>query len=87
MNKFLSDQRVTVFVGAVLTAVGGWIITATRWVDLLTPAAIGGLFAILGSVLLSNVTSNVFRKPPLITETTTPSSTTTVTTVTPPQDK
>lgn len=47
-----------------------------------TPSAVFGLFGIIGSLLLSNVTNNIFQTPPVITVTTEPESQTVVTTTT-----
>jgi hypothetical protein len=87
MEKFLSDQRVLAFFGAVFMGIGGWIIGFQHWSEMLTPAAFGGLLGILGGILLANVTSNVLKTPPTITETTVPLSqvTVTTTTTTPPE--
>lgn len=65
MEKFLAEQKLLLFWGSLLVAVGGWGATAGSWADLCTPAAIFGLIGIVGGVFLANVTSNVFKtKPP-----------------------
>jgi hypothetical protein len=89
MERFLSDKRVLSFLGALLMAVGGWGIGFGTWGEMFTPAAIFGLFGIVGGLLLSNVTSNVWKTPPTITEVTEPRSqvTVTTTTITPPEVK
>jgi hypothetical protein len=87
MNKFLSDQRLILFIGALLGAIGGWGIGFANWSEMFSPASIFGLMIILGSVLGANATHNVWVTPPTITETTTPASTTTTTVVTPVEIK
>jgi hypothetical protein len=89
MDKFLSDKRLLSFLIAAFTGVGGWIVTADTWMDLTTTKNFGGLLLILAGVLASNVTSNIFKPAPTITEVTQPASqvTVTTTTTTPPADK
>lgn len=82
MEKFLSDQRLLSFFGALLVALCSWGLGFVEWADMCHPNAIFGLLGIIGSLLLSNVTSNVFKTPPTITETTSPTSQTVVTTTT-----
>ena len=65
MDKFLSEQKLLLFWGSLLVAVGGWGATAGSWSELTSPQAIFGLIGIVGGVFLANVTSNVFKaKPP-----------------------
>ena len=83
MDKLLSDQRLLVFLGAVLVAVGGWGAGFQQWSEMFHPQAIFGLFVILGGVLGANAAHNIWVQPPTITETTTPKSSTTTTVTTP----
>jgi len=86
MDKFLSDQRKLLFLGAVLLALSGWGSGFALWSDMFTTQAIFGLFGVMAGVLLGNVTGNVLKTPPVITSTTRPEIQTTVTTVTPPNN-
>jgi hypothetical protein len=86
MDKFLSDQRLLAFLGAVLLALGGWGNGFQHWNELFATQAIFGLFGILGALLLANVTHNVWQTPPIMTEVTTPKTTTTVITSTPKEE-
>jgi hypothetical protein len=89
MDKFLSDQRLLAFLGALLVAICSWGLGFATWPEMFKPNAIFGLLGILGSLLLSNVTSNILKPVPTITETVEPKSqvTVTTTTVTPPEGK
>jgi hypothetical protein len=82
MEKFLSDKRLLLFLSALLTAIGGWGVGFAQWSEMFKAPAIFGLLIILGSVLGANVTNNVFKTPPVMTETVTPQTTTTVVTST-----
>ena len=82
MEKFLSDKRLLSFTGALLVAICSWGLGFATWADMFTPNAVFGLCGIIGSLLLSNVTSNVFKTPPIITVTTEPQMQTVVTTTT-----
>jgi len=84
MDKFLSDQRLLVFIGGLCLAVCSWGAGFKTWPELLTTQAIFGLFGIIGGVLIANVGHNVFTTPPTITTTTTPKSTVETITTTPP---
>ncbi len=88
MEKFLSDYRKLTFLGAALLALSSWGSGFANWSDMFTTSAIFGLVGIMGSLLLSNVTSNIFKPSPVITVTTEPEKQTVVTTTTttpPPQ--
>jgi hypothetical protein len=85
MDKLLSDQRLLVFLAAVMAAVGGWGIGFGTWSAMLAPKAIFGLLVILGGLLGANGAHNIWLTPPLITEVTEPKST--VTTITTTQGK
>jgi hypothetical protein len=87
MDKFLSDQRKVVFLGAVLMAFGSWGSGFKNWSECFTTAGIFGLCGVMGSLLLSNLAGNVLKKPPTITTTTEPESTVITTITTPPQGK
>jgi hypothetical protein len=82
VDKFLSDNRVLLFIGSMLAGIGGWGVTADTWADLGTPKALFGLLIIVGGVFTANITSNVLKKAPTIIETTEPGSSTVVTTTT-----
>lgn len=84
MDKFLSDQRLIVFLGALFIAIGSWGVGFKTWGECVSTQAIFGLFGIMGSVVLANLGSNAFKKPPTITEVTTPSTVVTTTTTTSP---
>jgi hypothetical protein len=84
MDKFLSDQRKVVFIAALLGAMYSWGSGFDKWADCTTTHAVFGLCGIVASVLVANMGSNVFKKPPTITETTEPKSSTTTTITTPP---
>lgn len=75
MDKFLSDQRLIVFLGAMLIAFGSWGAGFKTWSECFTTQGIFGLCGVMGSVLLANIAGNVLKKPPTITVTTEPKST------------
>jgi xanthine/uracil permease len=57
--KILDDRRRLLFLVSLFVTLGGWILTLSTWSECFTPAAIGGLFILLGNNVFSNAIKNI----------------------------